>query len=109
VLAADGEHVATSLWGALARTGAEALDQPAGELRPGRRADWVVLEADHPLLIGLPPAEQLDSFVFAHRPDMIEAVWVGGQQVVEGGRHPARAELDERVAELRRRLAGSKR
>lgn len=109
VLAGEGEHVATSLWRQLARTGAEALGQPAGELRAGRRADLVVLDSAHPLLSGLPPAEQLDSFVFAHRAGMIEQVRVAGRRVVSGGRHPGRAELDAGVAELRQRLAGMSR
>lgn len=104
VLADPGEHVATALWGHLARTGAEALDQPAGELREGRRGDLVVLDGSHPLLAGLPAAEQLDSFVFSHQAGMIDQVRVGGRRVVREGRHPARAELDARVAELRRKL-----
>ncbi len=109
VLAAPGEHVATSLWQHLARTGAQALQQPAGELRRGRRADLVVLDPLHPMLAGLPAPEQLDSFVFSHAANMIDQVRVGGEQVVRRGRHPLRADLDERVAELRGQLVGSSR
>lgn len=105
VLADAGEHVATALWCHAAASGARALQQPAGELEPGRRADFIVLDGDHPLLCGLPAAEQLDAFVFAGQPGMIDQVRVGGRQVVAGGRHPARAELSPRVADLRRRLA----
>ncbi len=109
VLAAAGEHIATSLWRQLARTGARALQQPAGELREGCRADLVVLDPSHPTLAGLPAPEQLDSFVFAHSAGMIDQVRVGGRQVVCHGRHPSRTDLDERVAELRGRLVGSSR
>ncbi|MDZ7791942.1 MAG: formimidoylglutamate deiminase [Xanthomonadales bacterium] len=104
VLADAGEHVATALWQQLARSGARALQQPAGELREGCRADLVVLDSAHPLLSGLPAAEQLDTFVFAHAAGMIDQVRVAGRVVVEGGRHPGRAELDDRVAALRHRL-----
>lgn len=107
VLADAGAHVATALWQHLARTGAQALQQPAGEIRAGRRADLVVLDVDHPLLAGLPADEQLDSFVFAHAAGMIDQVRVAGRLVVNGGRHPGRPELDERVAAMRRRLLAS--
>lgn len=107
VLCEAGEHVATALWRQLARTGAEALAQPAGELRQGRRADLVVLNSAHPLLAGLPAPEQLDSFVFSHQAGMIDQVWVGGRQFVREGSHPARAELEGQIAALRQKLAGT--
>ncbi len=104
LLGRPGEHIASALWQSLAAEGARALNQPAGELRVGRRADFLVLNPAHPLLSGLPAAEQLDSFVFAHQAGMIDQVWVAGEQVVHGGQHRQRAELDERMAQLRRRL-----
>lgn len=107
VLADAGEHVATSLWQHLARTGAQALQQPVGELREDCRADLVVLDPAHPLLAGLPAPEQLDSFVFAHAAGMIDQVRVAGHPVVRHGRHASRSALDERVSELRGRLVAS--
>lgn len=104
VLCDSGEHVGTALWRDRARTGARAIGQPAGEIRAGLRADLAVLDAAHPMLAGLPPAEQLDSLVFSHAAGMIDQVWVAGHRVVQHGRHPARAELDARLAEWRRRL-----
>jgi len=104
VLCDPGEHVATALWRQAARSGARALRQPVGELREGLRADLLVLNDAHPMLAGLPAAEQLDSFVFSHQAGMIDQVRVGGHRVVDQGRHPARAELDRRVADLRREL-----
>jgi formimidoylglutamate deiminase len=104
VLCDQGETVATSLWSHLARSGAAALDQPVGELRGGLRADLLVLNDAHPLLAGLPPAEQLDSFVFARSDGMIDQVWIGGERIVGQGRHPGRTGLEGRVADLRRRL-----
>ncbi|WP_147307624.1 formimidoylglutamate deiminase [Wenzhouxiangella sediminis] len=107
VLCGAGEHIGTSLWQQAARAGAAALDQPVGELSEGCRADLVVLDESHPMLTGLQPEDMLDSFVFAHAGDMIDEVRVAGRRVVAAGRHPARSELAGRVAELRRRLAGT--
>jgi len=104
VLTDAGEHVATSLWQHLARTGARALQQPAGELQQGRRADFIVLDSSHPLLAGLPAVEQLDSFVFAHAAGMIDQVRVGGRLIVREGRHPARAKFNEHICRLRHQL-----
>ena len=107
VLCSAGEHIGTSLWQQATRSGAAALDQPAGELSEGRRADLVVLDESHPMLAGLPAEDMLDAFVFANAAGMIEEVRVAGRRVVAAGRHPARAELAGRVSELRRRLMGA--
>ncbi len=107
VLCDAPEHVGTGLWRHVAASGAHALDQPAGALAEGRRADLVVLDESHPLLAGLPAEDMLDSFIFSHAPGMIDQVHVAGRRVVAAGRHPARAELAGRVAELRRRLVSA--
>lgn len=104
VLGKEGEYLATGLWQHTALSGAAALDQPAGELAVGKRADFVVLNDSHHLLNRLPPAEQLDSFVFAHAPGMIDQVYVAGRQQVENGRHHGREALQAQVAGLRARL-----
>lgn len=101
-------NIATELWQQAARSGARALQQPVGELAVGRRADLVVLSDTHPLLAGLPPAEQLDAFVFAHAMNMIGEVRVGGEVRVRDGRHRARDELAPTVAQLRQRLANQR-
>lgn len=106
VLCAAGENVGTALWRDTAAAGARALAQPAGSLAPGRRADFVVLDRDHPLLAGLSGPEQLDSFVFSHAAGMIDEVWIAGRRLVSAGRHAERNRLATGVAGLRARLAG---
>jgi formimidoylglutamate deiminase len=105
VLCQPESNIATELWQQAARSGARALQQPVGELAVGRRADLVVLSDTHPLLAGLPAAEQLDAFVFAHAPDMIGEVRVGGEARVREGRHRARDALAPTISTLRQRLA----
>lgn len=104
VLCDEGEHLGRRLWADAARAGADALGQPVGELAVGRRADWVVLDAAHPLLEGLDADYQLDTLVLAGARDLIDQVWIAGRQQVSNGRHPSRAELAPEVARLRRRL-----
>ena len=99
-----GRHIGSSLWQHAAGHGARALDQPAGRLEPGRRADLVVLAADHPLLRGLPPDAMLDTWIMAEQPGMVDQVWVAGQCHVEAGRHRLRDALEAGFVELRERL-----
>lgn len=54
----------------------------------GQPADWVVLDAQHVALQGLPAPSMLSAHVFAsHRTSAINSVWVGGQCRVAQGRH----------------------
>lgn len=70
--------------------GAAAAGAGAGALRPGLRADWVVLDPDHPILAGRDGDGLLDAWVFSgNLPPLLE-VWVGGRRVVSEGRHPRR-------------------
>ena len=79
--------VATFLYGAALAGGAQALGQPIGELAPGRRADLVVLDPDHPVLAGRPAARALDAFVFSSHGNPVRDVMVGGRWLVRDGRH----------------------
>lgn len=106
VLCRPGENVGTALWRDTAAAGARALAQAAGLLAPGRRADFVVLDRDHPLLAGLSGPEQLDSFVLSHAAGMIDEVWIAGRRLVSGGRHAERDRLATGLPNLRARLAG---
>jgi len=91
VLAAKTQrHIGERLWTHAARTGARALGQPVGELRPGARADWLVLDADHPSLAGTPPERALDRLVFGGGRAAIREVMVAGRTVVRDGRHALR-------------------
>lgn len=101
----EGGHLGRYLWQHAAAAGAQALAQPAGALSPGLRADFIVLNGDHPLLSGLVPDAQLDTLIMAEQAGMISEVYVSGQQQVSGGQHPGRPVLAGRIAELRQRLS----
>jgi formimidoylglutamate deiminase len=67
--------------------GAQALQDPAGALAPGRPADLVELDADHPSLAGRQGDALLDAWIFAAGARAVRNVWRRGVQVVENGRH----------------------
>jgi formimidoylglutamate deiminase len=94
ILAARSEsHVGTRLWRDAAQNGARALGQPVGRISVGCRADWLVLDADHPSMAGVSADAALDRLLFAGADKAIRDVMVGGQWVVKGGRHAADAQL----------------
>lgn len=104
LLAPPGSNTGRALWEAAARGGAEALAQPVGALAPGRRADLLVLDRDHPLLAGLGGDDQLHSFVFAGDRSMIRSVWVAGRQRLDRGRHARGDRLERGFAQVLERL-----
>jgi len=105
-LARPGESVGRSLFEAAAQGGAQALAQPLGAIAPGRRADIVSLDPEHPALVGKAADDLLDGWLFAAGRSPVAAVHAGGRRVVEGGRHVAAAATAARFARVMRRLAG---
>ena len=87
--------------GALAG-GAQALGVPTG-LSVGAPADIVSLDLDHAALAGAGTDTLLDRWIFAARHGAIDAVWRGGRQWVERGRHVA---ADAVAARYRQTIAG---
>ncbi|MBI5850261.1 MAG: formimidoylglutamate deiminase [Planctomycetes bacterium] len=99
-------HVGRRLFDACAAGGARALDQPLGAIEVGRRCDVVVLDAEHPRLLGHRPESVLDAFVFSNSGrSMVRDVFVGGRQVVAAGRHVARDTILRDYARVVARLA----
>lgn len=80
-------HVGARLWREAARSGARALGQPVGALEVGRRADWLVLDPEHPALAGADEDRALDRLVFGAAPGAIRHVMVAGRWVIRDGRH----------------------
>lgn len=108
LLAGEGpaRHVGRRLYEAAARGGARALGQPAGALQEGLRADFVVLDPEHPRMVGHGPDTALDAFVFGDAGGAVRDVYVAGRHVVAEGRHLHRGEIRARFVEVMRRLYG---
>jgi len=79
-----------------AREGALALGADEGQLAVGASADFVAMDLDRPAALGVPP---LEAVIFHGSPDWVRKVWVGGELVVDDGRHVRRDELLAGVAE----------
>ncbi|MEX2647684.1 MAG: formimidoylglutamate deiminase [Alphaproteobacteria bacterium] len=86
-------HVGAGLYRCALAGGARACARPIGAIAPGARADLVVLDRDHPLLVGRAGDALLDSYVFAGNDRVVRDVMVGGDWVVRQGRHGRRDEV----------------
>jgi formimidoylglutamate deiminase len=106
VLAAKGEsHVGTRLWRDAAQNGARALGQPVGSIAVGRRADWLVLDDEHPAMAGASMDNALDRLLFAGADKALRDVMVGGRWVVKEGRHFAEQQSGVDFARAMKRLS----
>ena len=97
-----GRSTGRALYQAAAGGGATALAQPIGALAAGCRADFVVLDPDHPALLGRHGEAVVDSFVFCGGNEAVRDVFIGGRHIVKDRRHVGEAAAGER---FRRALA----
>ncbi|MDO1528595.1 formimidoylglutamate deiminase [Fulvimonas sp. R45] len=102
-----GDSVGETLWRAALRGGAQASGLPVGELRPGARADLLVLDDESPLLAARDERSVLDSFLFAGNTPLVRHVMRGGQWVVRDFRHRDEARIAARYRQAVATLARS--
>lgn len=93
---AEGASTGRSLYEAALAGGRQALGRKIGVLAPGNRADIAVLDATLPDFAAAGPERWLDSYVFVTGRGAVERVIVGGETVVENGRHVARDRIESR-------------
>ena len=67
--------------------GAKACGHTSGAIAPGRRADFIVLDGDHPLLCERSGDELIDSWIFSGNTPCVKSVYVGGEEVIRDGHH----------------------
>ncbi|PXX34973.1 formimidoylglutamate deiminase [Undibacterium pigrum] len=84
--------------------GAQASGRKLGQLSAGYRADIVVLDDEHPNLAGIASADVLNTWIFAGNDNLVRDVYVGGQQVVENGKHRQQPETQAAYALCMRAL-----
>ncbi|GAB2849061.1 formimidoylglutamate deiminase [Pseudoduganella ginsengisoli] len=104
-VSAKQRHVGEFLWQGALLGGARASGRAVGALAAGKRADVIVLDADHPNLYGRTADEVLGSLVFSGNDNLVKDVLAGGQWVVRGQQHVAQqaiaARFKQTLAELR--------
>jgi formimidoylglutamate deiminase len=105
VLATQNQpQVATALMLQAVAAGGQASGQAAGLLE-GHSADMVMLNENHPVLVGLDAPDMLAAHLFAsHRSSAVSNVWVAGVEHVQNGIHQDYARALERFVRARRAL-----
>src|SRR5205823_14599730 len=88
-----GRSTGRSLYEAALKGGAQASAQPVGALAPGYRADIVVLDPDHPALIGRSGDAILDGWIFSGGNSCVKDVYVAGEAVIEERHHSREEEI----------------
>lgn len=100
-------HVGTRLWRDAALYGAQALGQAVGSIAVGNRADWLVLDHEHPSMAGAPVDSAIDHLVFAGGDAAIRDVMVAGRWVIKDCSHAAEQSSMHRFADLMARHSSS--
>ncbi|PYS76629.1 MAG: hypothetical protein DMF66_13695, partial [Acidobacteria bacterium] len=103
----DGPGVsalAARLFECASRAGARSIGAPAGEFTHGSAADFFTVDLDDPSIAGASGDDLLPAVVFSLSRAAVREVSVGGQLVVEGGRHAAQDEIVSRFSALQRKL-----
>jgi formimidoylglutamate deiminase len=105
ILAREGCSVGRLLYDGALAGGAQALGRAIGSIEPGRRADIVVLAGDHPDLSAGKDDVWLDAYVFTAGRRLVDTVLVGGETIVEHGRHRFHAAITDRYRKVVARVA----
>lgn len=82
-----------TIYDAACRGGAAASGCETGAIAPGRVADLLALDTDHPDLAGLSGDRVIDAWVFSGDDRMVGEVWSAGRHVVRDGAHVARPQI----------------
>ncbi|MDR3415630.1 MAG: formimidoylglutamate deiminase [Nevskia sp.] len=102
---AIGDSLGGHLYRLACSGGAQALGQNIGQLAPGSRADWVVLNGDDPALAEQQGDGLLDAAIFGPARAPVRDVMVGGRWQVRDGVHAqGEASLQRYRAVIRRLL-----
>lgn len=100
-------HPGARLWLDIARADDRGGGAKTGEIAEGKRADFLVLDAEHPNLVGRSGDAWLDAlaFVATPGPSPIRETWIGGRRRTEAGRHPKAESVKTAYVETLKRLA----
>jgi formimidoylglutamate deiminase len=92
-------QVGEFLWRAALAGGAQACARPVGALKPGLRADLLVLDETHPNLLDAAADDVLNRLVFCGNDNLVKNVLVGGRWTVRERRHAAQDDIARRYAD----------
>jgi formimidoylglutamate deiminase len=89
--AAVCESSAAALFQGALAGGTSAAGLPLGGLAKGQRADFAVIDAEAPALLGVPPDHLLDALIFSSPQPSVREVFVAGQRLWPRKEDPALA------------------
>ena len=89
---------AARLWSRVVDAGAGAAGLPLWGLRPGARADLLVIDTATPALLGVPASHQLDAMIFSSPGRPFRDVLVAGRWVTRNHHNPAANAIATRFA-----------
>lgn len=108
VKTATEPSIGTTLYQMALQGGAQALGRSAGSIEIGKRADFIVLDAQTPSLLARANSLILDSLIFSGNVNPIRHVIAGGQQVVKDFKHVAEDKLLNAYAKTIKKLLSSR-
>jgi len=69
------------------RGGAGACGRRIGSIEAGYRADFIVLDHNHPRLYGRRNDDLIDSWIFSGNDNLVRDVYVAGDKLIDNGHH----------------------
>jgi formimidoylglutamate deiminase len=100
----DLSELAARLFGCATAGGARSLGADAGELAPGRAADFFTVALDDPTVAGAGERDLLPAVVFALSRAAVRDTYVAARPVIHDGRHPNQDDIVARFQSLQRKL-----
>lgn len=81
---ADSQGLGPGLWRRVGEGGGKSLGLSAGQAMPGCYADFIVVDVEHPALLGHESATWLDALVVSGDRTAISKTFVGGRPAIAG-------------------------
>jgi formimidoylglutamate deiminase len=100
----EGQSTGRRLFDAALAGGAQASGRRLGSIAVHHRADFVLLDPEHPALVARTGDAWLDGWVFNGDNAAVREVWAGGRLLVEAGRHVHRERTLRRYRAAMHRL-----
>ena len=84
--------------------GRQSLGMPVGSIAPGQRADLVVLDPDHPTILGHTAETVLDAWILSATGNPVRDVMIAGDWIVRNGQHEQEEAILRDYKETMRRV-----
>jgi formimidoylglutamate deiminase len=86
--------------------GARACGRDIGSIEIGYRADFLVLDCNHPRLYGRVKDDLIDSWIFSGNANLVRDVYIGGRKLIDNGHHADEDEIERNYRATLDQLAG---